>query len=149
MKYTGTDEGRTKLGYWKYYKELRELARINRNNPTETEKIVWEILRKRFYSYKFIRQKPIRNFIVDFYCSKLLLVIEVDREIHDKSIERDRGRDEILKAMGILTIRLKNKGIVNSLDLVDKIKNVVEMRAKEILVLPFIKGRTFKEKGLV
>ena len=91
MKYSGTSEGRTKLGYWKYLEELRILARKNRNNPTETEKIVWEILRRRFYQYKFTRQKPINRFIIDFYCSKLLLAIEIDGDIHKKSINKDKG----------------------------------------------------------
>jgi leucyl-tRNA synthetase len=150
MKYSGTDGVRAKLGYWKYLKELRELARKNRNNPTEAEKIVWEILRRRFYQYKFTRQKPIDRFIVDFYCSKLLLAVEVDGEIHKKSFEKDKGRNNILEAMGILTVRFKNDEVLKNANLfIDKMREVVTKRSNEVLVLPFIKGRTFKEKGLV
>jgi len=149
MKYTGTDEGRTKLGYWKYYEELRILARQNRNNPTEAEKMVWEILRRRFYQYKFTRQKPINRFIIDFYCSKLLLAIEIDGGIHEKSLERDKGRDSILGAMGISTVRFTNNEIVDNNIFIGKIGEIINKRSKEILVLPFIKGRTFKERGLL
>lgn len=149
MKYTGTDEGRAKRGYWKYLKELRMLARNNRNNPTETEKVVWEILRRRFYQYKFTRQKPIDRFIVDFYCSKLLLAVEIDGEIHDQRKERDKGRDNILGAMGILTARFINSEVLNSNIFIDRMGKIIDIRSKEISVLPFIKGRTFKEKGLL
>jgi len=75
---------RTNRGHIRYLEELRELSRMNRNNPTEAEYIMWQFLRKN--KYKFVRQKPILRFIVDFYCKKLLLAIEIDGEIHNKRI---------------------------------------------------------------
>jgi very-short-patch-repair endonuclease len=125
------------------------LARQNRNNPTESEKIVWGILRRRFYQYKFTRQKPIDRFILDFYCSKLLLAIEIDGRIHEKSLERDKGRDIILGAMGILTVRFNNNEVIDNNIFIDRMGEIINKRSKEVLVLPFIKGRTFKERGLV
>jgi len=150
MKYWGTDKGRSKIGYWKYLKELRSLAKNNRNRPTEAEEIVWEVVRKRYLGYKFTRQKPIDRFIVDFYCSKLLLVIEVDGGIHTNSIERDLARDSILKAMGILTVRFDNDEVLKEKNkFSEKINKIILERSKEFGVLPLIKGRTIEERGLL
>lgn len=132
MKYRGSGEGRSKIGYWKYLKELRSLAKENRKKPTEAEEIVWEIIRKRILGYKFTRQKPIARFIVDFYCSKLLLVLEVDGEIHQKSLEKDRGRDEILEAMGIKTFRFRNSEIIGKEnEFRRKLKDIIAERSIE------------------
>ena len=132
MKYRGSGEGRSKIGYWKYLKELRSLAKENRKKPTEAKEIVWEIIRKRILGYKFTRQKPIARFIVDFYCSKLLLVLEVDGEIHQKSLEKDRGRDEILEAMGIKTFRFRNSEIIGKEnEFRRKLKDIIAERSIE------------------
>lgn len=62
-----------------YRPDLKFKASQNRNNPTKPESRIWyEILSNRKIKYKFLRQKPLHNFIVDFYCSKLKLVIEID-----------------------------------------------------------------------
>ena len=104
-----------------YKKELVERARDLRKNETKAEKKIWEeILRdKSKTGYKFTRQKPLDGFIADFYCSKLLLVIEIDGEIHNDSISRDSERTEILKLKHSLKIvRFKNKDVLENLDLV-------------------------------
>ena len=75
MKYIAPTEARTKLGNLKYLDALRELSRKNRKNPTKSEKIFWKLLSYQKIGFKFLRQKPIGKFIVDFYCSKLKLVI--------------------------------------------------------------------------
>jgi very-short-patch-repair endonuclease len=132
MKYRGTDEGRAKVGHWKYLDDLRNLAKENRKKPTEAEEIVWKIIRKKILGYKFTRQKPIARFIVDFYCSKILMVIEVDGEIHDETLEKDRGRDKILSAMGIKTFRIKNSEIIGKEnELYSKLKEIIIERSKE------------------
>ena len=75
----------TARGIFYYNNNLTELARENRKNQTEAEKRLWiEVLRnKKMDGYKFTRQKPIENYILDFYCSKLKLGIEVDGSSHD------------------------------------------------------------------
>ena len=78
-----------------------------------------------------------------------MLAIEIDGKIHEKSLERDKGRDGVLGAMGILTVRFTNNEVVNNTIFISKIGQIIDKRSKEILVLPFIKGRTFKERGLV
>ena len=64
-------------------KELLKKARALRNNMTRAEKILWSRIReKKINGHKFRRQQPIFDYIVDFYCNDLKLIIEVDGEIH-------------------------------------------------------------------
>ena len=69
-------EARTSGGNIRYLDQLRELTRKNRLNPTESENLFWRLLiKKDNLNYRFLRQKPIGRFILDLYCSKLLLAI--------------------------------------------------------------------------
>ncbi len=88
---------------------------------TTAEKLLWEELRNRSLSrYKFRRQHPVREFIVDFYCHEKQLVIEVDGEIHQKAdiSERDINRTAELERMGIMVIRFSNDEVINNLNAV-------------------------------
>ncbi len=108
-------------GSVRYLKELSEMSRRNRNNPTPAEDKLWrEVLRKKKTGYLFLRQKPIHRFIVDFYCSKLSLAIEVDGGYHLEITERDKIRDRFLKSLGITTIRFSNKDILENIVMVRK-----------------------------
>ena len=93
------------------------LARENRKNPTAAEKKMWnEILRMRqFARYKFLRQKPIADFIVDFYCSELSLVIEIDGDSHGEEIEYDRARTRVLNAHGLTVVRYTNEEVLKNI----------------------------------
>jgi len=75
---------KTNIPYIPYNKNLVELARKNRKNAAQAENIMWfEILRnKAFEGLKFTRQKPLDQFIVDFYCSERMLVVEIDEDSH-------------------------------------------------------------------
>lgn len=69
--------------YLPYNKNLKQFSRNLRNNSTLSEVLLWQQLRAGNISgYKFNRQKPLDNYIVDFYCKKLNLVIEVDGASH-------------------------------------------------------------------
>ena len=126
-----------KLDYIPYNTELKKKARNNRNNPTKPELIIWnEILRNKMTGYRFVRQKPIDNFIIDFYCAELLLGIEIDGDSHfeSKVIQKyDEHRTKILKNYEIKIIRYKNNDIMYNLNGVykDLIINISE-RKKEI-----------------
>ncbi len=110
-------------------KELKEKARGLRNNMTRAEIILWSRLRMRqLGGYKFRRQQKIYDYIVDFYCHKLRLVIEVDGDIHSslKQAELDKSRDKILKINGYNVVRLSNYDIETNLDAsVNKIKSFI------------------------
>ena len=100
-------------------KELVRNARVFRNNMTRAEIILWSRLRERkINGYKFRRQQPILDYIVDFYCPELKLIIEADGEIHslNENSEYDRKRDNILKINGYRIIRFTNLEIVTELD---------------------------------
>ena len=132
MKYLCPQEARTRLGYLKYFEDLRYYAKYNRNHPTESEKLFWKRLKK--YKYTFLRQKPIYRFIVDFYCSKLLLVIEIDGGYHHKQHGYDKGREDLLYKIGIKTIRFENDKIINNIDSVFlELDKMLEERRKEIM----------------
>ena len=84
-----------------YNPKLRKKASELRKNATFTERYLWKFLRsKQMMGYQFMRQKPIGNYIVDFYCSKLFLVIEIDGITHNDKQEYDKNRDVYLKRIG-------------------------------------------------
>ena len=131
MKYICPEETRTSIGNLKYFKDLRMLAKINRNNPTKAEKLFWERLKK--YKYPFLRQKSIYKFILDFYCSKLLLAIEIDGDSHLGRENYDNGRDSILEGIGIKTIRFNNDEVLKDINKVfEKLEELMKEREKEI-----------------
>jgi very-short-patch-repair endonuclease len=104
-----------------YYgnRELMKKARILRSNMTQAEIILWSRLRsKQIDGYKFRRQQPIFDYVVDFYCDELKLIIEVDGEIHSliESANWDIKRDKILKINGNHIIRLSNIEIETDID---------------------------------
>lgn len=95
------------------------------------------VLRKNRLNYRFVRQKPIGLFIVDFYCSKLLLVIEVDGSTHELKENKDLDRDKYLSNLGIKTIRYGDDLIFKQLENVfEDMKRVVKEREKEMKVDP-------------
>ena len=97
-----------------YDKNLVLKARELRKNPTNAEKLFWQNILKseNLKIFTFLRQKPLGYFIVDFYCSKLRVAIEIDGGLHDFQKSRDRERDNILKQnFGIKIVRYKNEDI--------------------------------------
>lgn len=93
----------------RYRNSLTFMSQKNRKNMTEAEKIMWDkILSRDKTGYRFLRQKPIDRFIIDFYCPKLLLAIEIDGGSHIQKKETDEMRDNFLKQIGVTTIRFTN-----------------------------------------
>ena len=122
----------TQKGNLKYLEQLRWAAKINRHKMTKAESKIWyEFLKNRPMDYKFTRQKPLDRFILDFYCSELLLVIEIDGGYHIKKQEQDLKRDKFLNCLNIKTIRFKNEEILNELNKVksEMINNIQERKA--------------------
>ena len=124
-----------------YDKNLVSRARELRKETTKAEKLFWdEILKsKKFVNFKFTRQKPLDHFIVDFYCAKLSLVIEIDGEIHDFQKIRDRERDNILKQkFGLQIIRYTNKEVLtNTEKVIDDLTKKIQRVASKV---PLIRG---------
>ena len=100
-------------------------ARRLRARQTESESALWEALRdRRLDGYKFRRQHPIRNFVVDFYCAQPRLIVEVDGGLHRNAESRDRdlSRQETIEKLGYRFLRipaiLVTSDIETALDLI-------------------------------
>jgi very-short-patch-repair endonuclease len=112
------------------FKKAKELRKME----TKAEKTLWYRLNKnQLLGLSFRRQHPINQFIADFFCPKINLVVEVDGGIHDLPENKvyDIGRSEILNTYGIQVIRFSNDEVItNTNSVIETIKNI----AKTILV---------------
>ncbi len=106
-------------GFLPYNSKLKEAARHLRKNMTESERELWSRLRgKQLLGVQFYRQKPIGNFIVDFFAPKAKLVVEVDGSQHGAEGNRlkDKERDENLASRGIKVLRFDSREVLKSTD---------------------------------
>ena len=111
-----------------WYSLLVEFAKDNRRNPTEAESLLWEVLRKRQLGKPFRRQHIIGDFIVDFICLPVKLIIEVDGGYHNKGNQPtlDEKRTEWLEKKGYKVIRFTNEEVLSDIkNVIIKIKNEV------------------------
>lgn len=95
------------------------LARILRKNMTKQERILWKLLRNsNLNNYKFRRQHPIGDYIVDFVCMEKFLIIEVDGGQHNQkvNIENDKKRTEYFEKRGFNVVRFWNSDIDLNID---------------------------------
>jgi len=93
---------------------------------TPTEKILWQELRGNKLGVHFRRQQIIAGFIVDFYCHKAGLVIEVDGDIHDLQQEEDARREKVFSEMGLRIVRFRNDEVEKELaGVMGKIRDLV------------------------
>ena len=101
--------------------KLKPLARQMRREPTAAENVLWQHLRNRQLEHiKFRRQHAIDRFIVDFYCAKARLIIEVDGEIHDYTQAEDAIRQEYLESLGLFVLRFSNDDVLHRLESVEE-----------------------------
>jgi len=121
-----------------YNPKLKELARQLRNNSTKAEVRLWQkIKRKQYYGYDFHRQKPIDNYILDFFCHELMLGIEIDGYSHQivEVYKKDVIKEGKIKSFGISLLWFTDNQVFND------IENV--LRAIEAFILEFeeVNGR--------
>ncbi len=107
---------------------LKDRAREMRQGNTTAEKHVWDMLReRRTLGLKFRRQVPINDFIVDFYCDELRLVLEVDGDVHGtpEKMKRDAAKDKRLVELGYRVLRITNDRAINDPDaLIEMIRSL-------------------------
>ena len=119
-----------------YNKKLKQPSRDLRNNMTDAEQLLWQRLRrKQILGLQFYRQKPILNFIVDFYCPSANLVIECDGGQHytAEGLEADRARDQALAQLGLNVLRFDNRQILTETDaVVDQIYWIAKQRLESL-----------------
>ena len=116
-----------------YNPALKEKARQLRNDSTKTEILLWTFLRGRqLRGYDFHRQKPIDEYIVDFFCNELMLAIEIDGVSHIGKELYDAKRQRKLEDLGVRFLRFKDDDVFYNCDYVIKeIEKWVDMNTKQ------------------
>jgi len=114
-------------------KHLKEIRRHLRKNMSNAEANLWSKLnRKQINGERFLRQFSIENYVIDFFCPKLKLAIEVDGDTHfsDEDIANDRKRQNDIENAGISFLRVTNIEVYDSIDSVINIitNNVLKVR---------------------
>ncbi len=123
-----------KKNFSEYDPSLVLLARAHRKHGTLGEVIVWRIVRKKkVANQRFLRQRPIGRYIVDFVCFELRLILEVDGSSHESRYEQDQKRQATLEAAGFKVIRLAERFVrFRTPEAADTILKVVENRVREL-----------------
>lgn len=110
----------------KVTKEKLQRAKELRREMTPAEKLLWNELRANKLGVHFRRQQVIAGFIVDFYCHKVGLVVEVDGDIHDLQQEEDARREKALLELGLRIVRFRNGKVLKNLyTVVEKIRKQI------------------------
>ena len=93
--------------------QIRQRAKELRQEMTPAERWLWEHIRnRRLGGFKFRRQHPVGQFVADFYCAEVRLILELDGGVHDEQQERDAVRSRDLQARGYRVLRLRNERIL-------------------------------------
>ncbi len=100
-------------------RKLKPLARNLRTNMTDAEQLIWsKIRRKQINDIQFYRQKNIGHYIVDFYCPKGKLVVEIDGGQHyeTEGMKKDQERDQYLQEIGLSVLRFSDNDVLKNID---------------------------------
>ena len=109
-------------------KEKVERSRELRREMTPAEKRLWQEVRAKKLGVRFRRQQIIAGFIVDFYCHRATLVIEIDGDIHDLQQEEDTRRENVLSEMGLTIVRFRNEDVIKDLPtVVGRIRSLISI----------------------
>jgi very-short-patch-repair endonuclease len=101
-----------------YGKHLKKYSRRLRNEMTDAERLLWSKIRgKQLKGFQVYRQKPIGRFVVDFYCPKAKLVIELDGGQHYSGAmqAKDESRDRYMERFGLKVLRFSDKDVFEDL----------------------------------
>lgn len=102
-----------------YNPKLKELAKTLRNNSTPSEIHLWKLLKgKQLHGYDFHRQKPLDEYIVDFFCQELMLAIELDGRSHslEEVQKKDHQKEKALNKLGIHVLRFSDGQVFDDLN---------------------------------
>jgi very-short-patch-repair endonuclease len=117
----------------RYSANLKNLARDLRRNLTDSEQVLWHRLRgKQILGIHFYRQKPIGQYIVDFFAPRVKLVVEVDGSQHleGSHLQRDKDRDRYLAGLGLQVLRFDSRVVLKE---TDAVLEVIYMETKQKL----------------
>lgn len=115
-----------------YKPQLKTKARSLRSNLTDAERGLWSRLRgKQILGVQFYRQKPIGNYIVDFYAAAVRLVIEIDGSHHFDAVQSryDNQRSKFLEQQGLMVLRFDDRQVLTQMDsVIEEIFRIVSER---------------------
>jgi very-short-patch-repair endonuclease len=96
-----------------YNRKLKHLARQLRKNSTLSEVLLWEQIKGKALGVEFHRQLPILNYIVDFYCHEIMMIIEIDGISHDnpEKFQDDQNRQSRIEALGVTFARIDDADV--------------------------------------
>ena len=118
-----------------YSPKLKELARKLRKSSTLSEILLWQHLKgKQMLGYDFHRQKPIDDYIVDFFCNELMLAIEIDGVSHDfeEVYVNDMAREQRLESLGVHFLRVDDREVKKDINnVLQAIENWILEREKK------------------
>jgi very-short-patch-repair endonuclease len=100
-------------------RKLKPLARTLRTKMTDAEQLIWsKIRRKQIGGVQFYRQKNVGHYIVDFYCPKGKLIVEIDGGQHYESegMKKDRERDRYFQMLGFTVLRFSDIDVLKNID---------------------------------
>ncbi|MEK7680483.1 MAG: endonuclease domain-containing protein [Patescibacteria group bacterium] len=110
---------------------LKDVRRFLRSEGTSAEKFLWKYIRGNQLGYKFRRQFSIGNFVADFYCHELKLIIELDGWTHDSLLakNKDKRKQNFLEARGYYVVRFTNEDVYGDVgNLFERIKKACDDR---------------------
>lgn len=110
-------------------KEMKKRRRQLRVSMTYCEKLIWMYLRKRQMKERFLRQYSVDNYVIDFYCPKLKLAVEIDGDVHKLEDQKvyDKERQKYLEDFGLGFIRITNEELLaNANKAFEKIENEIK-----------------------
>jgi very-short-patch-repair endonuclease len=125
-----------------YNPQLKSHAKELRKKGVLSEVLLWNQLKgRKMGGYQFVRQKPIGDYIVDLFCSKLRLVIEIDGESHEGRFLYDTQRQKFLESIGLTVLRFNDADVKRELtNVFIAIEGWIENSFKQPPSSPFVKG---------
>ena len=116
----------------KYNPKLKSTARKLRKESTKAEIYLWnELKNKKMMGYGFKREKPIGEYIVDFYSPDLKFVIKIDGITHDYKMESDKARQKYLESLSLKVIRFKDSDVNHNLEgVINSLKGLIEKKQR-------------------
>ena len=130
-----------------YNLNLKNKARHLRKSLTDSENVLWTRLRnKQLLGIQFYRQKPIGNYIVDFFAPKVKLVLEIDGSQHMQGdqLQKDKNRDDYLKGLGLKILRFNSNEVLKE---TDAIVDVIYQKMMEQLNLEIPPNPPLSKRG--
>ncbi len=126
---------------WHYNKNLKDFANKLRKDMTKAEACLWKYALRagKLSNWKFRRQRPVLNYIADFMCKDLLLIIEVDGYTHqlEETIKKDRKKENDLEQVGFKVLRFHDEEVLNDIENVIRvIEYWSEKRQKDLSIPP-------------